>query len=292
LKTNLSGGTASALIIDACRRTGINPKELHPVVSDDHYRTLTEAGLNENQIKLSERFPINEVAFVRACLDQLQQRAVIEAVDYPSTNFDTAAAEIETHFKHDRHLTYIFPEEARLLYALAHITTPKRVAFLGSYYGYWAAWALAAMESKSDVALLDVDPSVGSLASENLMNLRRGNGARSITTDAIIFMNQADDESYDWIVLDAEGPKCGLPYDQTDKALYGVMLEAALPKLRPGGLLICHNILLSHHNDDPYFANMIRNNKRQFYKFDQLVRDNFSATVTFPTTEGVGVYRR
>lgn len=248
--------------------------------------------MNENQIKLIERFPSSEADFVAAALERLRKEGVIETTSYCTEAFEAYRTRVAASFDHAERVTYIFPEEERLLYALAEVTKPHRVAFLGSYYGYWAVWALPAISAAGGTAtLLDTDGECVSLARRNIECLGLGGSAEVVARDAITYMLESR-EHFDWVVLDAEGPKLGLPYDETDKALYYAMGTAAIERLRPGGMLICHNILLAHNGDDPYFANMIRNNQRQFYKFLPLLEASCSRRVELSSTEGVGIYRR
>lgn len=248
-------------------------------------------GLNENQIMLIERFPPDPEAFVAAALSHLAGAGAIDSVSYSSRGYESHASSVAARFEHSGNVTYIFPEEQRLLYALADIARPRRVAFVGAYYGYWAVWALPALALENGHAvLLDKDEITSALARVNIDRLSLSHMADVVCADAAAYMSASRSE-FDWIVLDVEGPKYGAPYDQTDKALYHPMLTAALPRLRDGGLLICHNMLLSHEGDNPYFANMVRNNQRQFYKFLPLVAERFSVSVHVASTEGIGVYR-
>lgn len=287
-----SGNTAAKVISAACQQASLTISQANGGVDDAAYRRLTEVGLNENQIKLIERFPANEADFVAAALERLRHAGLIETTSYSTEAFEAYRERVAIAFDHADRVTYIFPEEERLLYALAAVTKPRRVAFLGSYYGYWAMWALPAIAAAGGKAtLLDTDGECVSLARRNIERLGLGDTAEVVAGDALAYMRE-NREQFDWVVLDAEGPKLGLPYDQTDKALYYPMGAVAVERIRAGGMLICHNILLAHHTEDPYFANMIRNNERQFYKFLPFLAASCPRRVELSSTEGVGVYRR
>ncbi len=100
-------------------------------------------GLNRDQLSLTTRFPSDEEGYVDRCLLALRDAGIISSIEYPKASFDACSIQIARTYKHGSYSTYIFPEEARLLYALAYIADGTRWAFLGSYYGYWAAWAMA-----------------------------------------------------------------------------------------------------------------------------------------------------
>lgn len=51
-------------------------------------------------------------------------------------------------YQHQNSTTYIYPEEGYLIYTLAQAFQAKRAIFLGSY-GYWAAWAMPAIEAEN-----------------------------------------------------------------------------------------------------------------------------------------------
>ncbi|MFO0173769.1 MAG: hypothetical protein ACK51W_15040, partial [Aphanizomenon sp.] len=69
----------------------------------------------------------------------------------------SAEQTIRGSFEHQSAATYIYPEEGYLMLTLAQAFRAKRAIFLGSYYGYWAAWAMAALELVGGTAVL-LDP--------------------------------------------------------------------------------------------------------------------------------------
>ena len=74
-----------------------------------------------------------------------------------------------TMYDHGPFRTYIYPEEARLLFAIADILRPKAAIFLGSYYGYWARAPLAVIARHGGRAVLvDPDPQAQAVARRNL----------------------------------------------------------------------------------------------------------------------------
>lgn len=256
-----------------------------------HKSQLTSAGLNEDQIHLSSRFPLNEERIVDAILNDLFQRKMITSVDYPKEQFIQLEQKIHQHFDHGSYTTYIFPEEARLLYALTYITKPKVMIFLGSYYGYWAIWAASLLKETGGCAyLIDVDSKVLDLADKNMKVFNLESVVRLINEDAITFLAR-EKIQHDFLVVDPEGPKVGDDPDLLDKAIYYPMLKAAHPFLDKNGLVLCHNILLDNPiKEDAYFAQKIEYNYNQFTKFLPFMKENYDASAWYDTTEGVGVF--
>lgn len=295
----MKGCTAFEKIIKAITQLGLTIEDLKSAdIEDVLYRKLTELGLTENQIKLIERYPETDEKFVDNILLSLRSNGIITDVDYPKHIFDKHFQWITKEYQHMDKVTYIYPEEARLLFALTWILKPKQVAFIGSYYGYWAVWWLLANRENPDAraTLIDIDPNCCELASRNMQHLALADKCQIVNQNAEEYFGKLDStecrNQFDWLVLDAEGPKQHSNYDLTDKALYYPLAKTAVPLLSPGGLLICHNILLSHKNDDSYFKNMIINNQRQFYKFNTLLTKEFDQCFIANSTEGVGIYRK
>lgn len=255
-----------------------------------------DVGLNEDQFNLSTRFPVDERAFVAEVLEGLRQDGVIAATDYPEDEFEALRERVARQFAHEDRTTYIFPEEARLLFALCHLLAPRRTVFPGSYYGYWAVWALPGIRAAGGTAtLIDIDPDTMALAERNLTALGLADGVEFATTDAIAHGLALD--PVDLCVLDAEGPSPhsapeGIDPDLIDKAIYFPIMEATTPALRPGCLLIAHNMLLGNLTENRYFSGRIANNRAQYARFHSHLDAHYDLQRLVPSSEGVGIYRR
>lgn len=255
-----------------------------------------DVGLNEDQLNLSTRFPVDEHAFVAQVLEELERDGVIASTDYPQDEFEELRERVARQFEHGDRTTYIFPEEARLLFALCHLLAPRRTVFPGSYYGYWAVWALPGIHAAGGTAtLVDIDPGAMALAERNLTALGLAGGVVFATTDAIAHGRTL--APFDLCVLDAEGPAPhhapeGTDPDLIDKAIYFPIMEATTPALRPGGLLIAHNMLLGNLTENRYFAGRIANNQAQYARFHSHLDTHYDLQRLIPSSEGVGVYRR
>ena len=251
---------------------------------------LLKEGLNEDQIHLSTRFPLSNEQIVDFILDDLQQRDMISSVDYPKQAFAALQAQVAAEFVHDIYSTCIFPEEARLLYALTHIRKPKVMMFLGSYYGYWAVWSAAILkETGGTIYLVDTDTRALALTEINMKKFNFDSAVRYINEDAIQYMAR-EKISHDFLVINSEGPKQGPDPDLLQKAIYYPMIKTAHPYLAKSGLVLCHNILLNHPIEDAYFEMKISQNQTQFGKFLPFMLENYQAGVWYDTTAGVGVF--
>lgn len=246
--------------------------------------------LNEDQLNLSTRFPVDEEAFVDRALSAMLAAGTIESIDYPKEAFAAFRRGVHATYDHGPHLTYIFPEEERLLFALAHICAPKVAMFAGSYYGYWAVWSYPAVaEAQGRCLLVDVDEDVLALAAHNARQLGFADVVETACVDAT---HREWDLQVDFCGLDAEGPKEHNDPDLADKAIYFPIMERLSPVLRPGSLLVAHNMLLDQVEPTPYFTRKIEANLRQYAKFHRHLEQFYGSHAVVASSEGVGVYRR
>lgn len=247
--------------------------------------------LNLDQLSLSTRFPQDEEQFVDDTLAELHASGLIPHTDYPSADFTEFRARIEADWDHGNHITYIFPEEARLLFALGYVLEGLTWLFGGSYYGYWAIWAAPGVASRGGrLTLVDIDDDVMRLAERNFASVFPSVDARFRTADATDQL--AAVRSVDVFVLDAEGPKDHAEPELRDKAIYAPIMRANSRALKPGGLLIAHNMLLDNHSDCAYFAQKVTYNRRQYEEFDAHLARDYDRRVLARSSEGVGIYRR
>ncbi|MEV4335181.1 class I SAM-dependent methyltransferase [Streptomyces sp. NPDC049597] len=249
-------------------------------------------GLNEDQLNLATRLCVDDESAVDRMLVRLHSEGLLPGTGYDKDRFERFRDRMDAEFDHGGHLTYIFPEEARLLFAVAEITAPARTVFIGSYYGYWAAWALPGIAAAGGTAvLIDPDADVLQLSADNLRRLGYSDVCTFACEDAAARLERELAE-YDLVVLDAEGPAAHGPANRRGKAVYGPLTAAVTPWLRPGGLLLAHNVLLENLTDNGYFAGRIARNVEQFTGFSRIVERYYDRALDLPTSEGVGAYRR
>ena len=258
---------------------------------ESHQADLEKLGLDEDQIHLSSRLAHDEVSKVDGILYDLKGAGVIDSVEYPKQEFDAYRQQVYESYDHGQYSTYIFPDEERLLYALAHILQPKSTVFLGSYYGYWGIWAMPGIQKGGGKAcFLDVNPDVNALAERNYTEMGFAAHTEFLTKDGIGFC-ESTSQSFDLVVLDAECPKDHPNPEFRGKGIYGPLTRAVLPKLQPGATMVTHNILLENTISDSYFENKIKKNQLQLASYLDITMSQFAFSKGYNTTEGTGVYK-
>ncbi|HEX3147663.1 MAG TPA: class I SAM-dependent methyltransferase [Gemmataceae bacterium] len=196
------------------------------------------------------------------------------------------------HYDHGGYPTYIYPEEAILLFALGDILKPRRAAFLGSYYGYWASWVLPGiLERGGRAVLIDPDENAQRVAQANLGKFGSSGGVEFATITGERFLDDTPD-NFDLVVIDAENPRDHPDPEQRGKRVYAPLLRHALPRLAPGAVVVCHNILLKNTLQGEFFQALLARNEDELGPFMALAGCELESFTEFTSTEGVGVGRR
>ncbi|CAJ3410683.1 O-methyltransferase [Burkholderia pseudomallei] len=252
---------------------------------------LVGRGVPANDVHFAKRFPVSIDAAVEHAFAELAPMGLARPAGFPAV-CARAAARIGRGFDHQGLGTYIYPEEGRLLLAIALAFQPRNAVFLGSYYGYWAAWALPAIVAcGARAVLVDPDPRVAEVARRSLARLYPG--ARvEIVCDTGEHYLAGGGGPFDLVVLDAELPRDHVDPTRRGKGVYAHLLRAALPRLAERSLLVCHNILFRDHSGCAFFDDVIARNREELAPFLALVAREYDCFVECPTTEGVGVGMR
>jgi predicted O-methyltransferase YrrM len=263
--------------------------DLHRLI-DERAHELQAAGVPPSDVPFMKRFPRLPHACVERCLVDLERRDIVRPAQCDWAELKRIERTM-AGYDHGPFKTYIYPEEGLVLAAIAGIVRPRHAIFLGSYYGYWAHWALPAIAAAGGRTTL-VDPSAEccAVAGRNL----RANGLADAVDIAVMrgenFLADTA-QTYDLVVLDAENPRDHPEPEQRGKRVYHSLTSACLPRLAPGALLVCHNILFSDATGDPSFAQVIARNRDELGEFAALVGRRFKPFVEYRTTEGVGIGR-
>jgi predicted O-methyltransferase YrrM len=256
---------------------------------DSVAHALVNAGLPAEDVHFAKRYPASEAEFVAGQLKRLAQCGVLPSAEYNSGWYDRLAADIRTAHYHGPFKTYIYPEEARLLFAFANVIRPREVIFLGSYYGYWAHSALATIVAHGGRAVLvDPDPRAQDVARRNLERAGLAGAVEIEITTGEEYLSKCS-RQFDLVVLDAEGPRTHPDPEQRGKAIYGYLMKYALSHMPPGAYLICHNILFDDIVGCGYFDHIIARNRDELGAFLDLVGREFRQFVECSSTEGVGI---
>jgi predicted O-methyltransferase YrrM len=136
--------------------------------------------------------------------------------------------------------------DGRLLRILAESTGAKHVVELGTSIGYSGLWFCLALE-RTDGKLTTFEIDEGRAATARA-NFKRA----EVESRAKLILGDAHEK-----VSTVEGP-VDIVFLDADKEGYLDYLEKLLPKLRPGGLVIAHNV--SERQADPKYLKAITTN--------------------------------
>ena len=156
--------------------------------------------------------------------------------------FDEYREYIRKNYNHGEFFTCIYPEDEQLLYAIAKIAQPKTAFLAGSYYGYFAIWAMKTIKEKGGTFVLaDVDSEVCELSRENFEKLGYGDNVNVYCEDAEKILSERT-ETIDMLLLDATGRWDDPRPEYRGKRIYGSFLKAAKHLLKKGSVIVIHNM--------------------------------------------------
>lgn len=124
----------------------------------------------------------------------------------------------------------IGPTCGRLLYQLARLIGARRVFEMGSAIGYSTIWLARAVGESGSVFYTDGDPENARRAKGYLERAGVANRVQVLVGDAFEMLDTV------------KGP-FDLIFNDVDKHQYPLVFEKALPRIRPGGLLVTDNAL-------------------------------------------------
>ncbi len=190
---------------------------------------------------------------------------------------DSVVKEMEDYAEeHD--IPIIGPAVARLLTLLAQASGAERIFEMGSAIGYSTVWLARAAGTQGKVIYTDGDPEKAKRAE---VYFRMAGVAKRIEVqvgDALALVKKAPG-------------KFDLIFNDVDKKQYPAALQAALPKLKRGGLFITDNTLWSGKAarppaDDDRDTKAIQEFNRLVYASKELY------SVLIPLRDGVTVCRK
>lgn len=142
---------------------------------------------------------------------------------------DPVRAEMEA-LATKRGFPIVGPLVGRFLALLVELTGARRVLEMGSGFGYSALWFARALPDDGEVILTEYDAGDCDRARRFLEAGGVAGKASFLVGDALQLVPELDG-AFDIVLIDV------------DKEQYPDALEIALPKVRPGGLLIADNVL-------------------------------------------------
>ena len=173
------------------------------------------------------------------------ETATFESAPVPKTEAEKHILEVlaDMRANQSRGMMNVPPEDGRLLRLLAETAGAKHVVEIGTSNGYSGIWfCLALRTTGGKLTTYEIDKGRAALARDNFK--RAG-------VEPIVTLVEGD--------AHAEVPKLEGPIDilflDADKEGYIDYLEKLLPLLRPGGLIVAHN--MNARQADPRFVKAI-----------------------------------
>ncbi len=174
----------------------------------------------------------------------------------------------------ERSFPIVGPQVGRLLFVIARAISARRVIELGSGFGYSAYWFAGAVGPEGRVVLTESSPE---RAAEARRFLARGGLAERTQIEIGDALEIAGRVEGDFDIV----------FNDIDKERYPEVLPRACALLRPGGLLICDNML--------WFGTVLEERPQQasttgVQTLTRLLResDEFE-TVVLPVRDGVSI---
>jgi caffeoyl-CoA O-methyltransferase len=131
-----------------------------------------------------------------------------------------------------RALPLVHPASARLLRTLVVATGARRILEIGTAIGYSAIWMAQALPADGLLISLEKDAGRAAVARANVTRAGLSERVSIIVGEASRYLHKV------------AGP-FDLVFQDSDKHLYEPMLRRSIDLLRPGGLLVCDNVLWS-----------------------------------------------
>ena len=200
------------------------------------------AGFGEYNIEHISMTPPDDRMPAEKILGYLKDNNMIPPCENMYEGFDEYRKYIRENYDHGEFFTCIYPEDERLLYAAAKITRPKSMFVAGSYYGFFAIWAMKTIAENGGAAVLsDVDGEVCELARANFTRLGYGEYTEVCCEDASDLLARRA-EPIDMLVLDATGNHEDPRPEYRGKRIYGAFLKDAKRLLHKNSVIVIHNM--------------------------------------------------
>ncbi len=175
-----------------------------------------------------------------------EARTPIENVPLPKDEEEKKILDALQQSRQGPRYANVSEADGRLLRLLAETSGAKLVVEIGTSTGESGIWfALALRKTGGKLITHDIDPDRAAIAAENFQKA----GVDGLIT---IVLGDAHEK-----VKDIEGP-IDILFLDADKSGYLDYLDKLVPKIRPGGLIIAHNMV--HPTPDPKYLEAITKN--------------------------------
>ncbi|HEY6930050.1 MAG TPA: O-methyltransferase [Thermoanaerobaculia bacterium] len=177
----------------------------------------------------------------------------------------------------EQNIPIVGPAVATLLATLATSIAARRVFELGSAIGYSTAFFASAVGASGKVFYTDGDPQNARAARGYLSRLGIAERVEFGTGEAIGLLQKTKGD-FDVVFVDI------------DKEGYPAALEAAAPRVRPGGYLLADNVLWSGRVVDAGIRDAATEGIREFNR-RLFARGDFTSVIV-PLRDGVAIARK
>jgi caffeoyl-CoA O-methyltransferase len=201
----------------------------------------------------------------RALLVCLPLALVSQAVAQQVTDLDKLLGELEKYGP-AHGMKNVPRDHGRFLQMLVEATQAKRVLEIGASNGYSGLWfARGLRHTGGKLLTIEYDKTRGGEARENFKKAGVDDLITLHLDDAFKVIPQLEGQ-FDIIFLDAWKPD------------YKKFFDLSLPKLRPGGLFLAHNAVMSA-KDMPDFLQAVQNHPQLLTNIVQIGADGFAMSV-------------
>ena len=172
-------------------------------------------------------------------------KAAVEGAPQANSDIERKVLPILEELDHNRRGTMNVPrEDGRMLRLLAESIDAKTIVEIGTSNGFSGLWfSLALAKTGGHLTTFDIDPGRSALARENFHRAGVENMITMVLGDA-----------HETLLKHVQGP-VDLVFIDADKPGYLDYLKKILPLVRPGGLILSHN--MASPKPDPEFVKAI-----------------------------------
>ena len=211
------------------------------VLADESITGVIGSIIKENA-KLNTLLHDEDKMPTEAIVAYLAENNMIPSHEHKYDGFNEYRQFIYENYNHSGYYTSVHPEDEYLLYAISAIMQPKNAFIAGSYFGYFAVWAMNTISKNGGICVLsDIDRRACALAKENFKRLGFESSSKIMCEDAVKLL-LAQEEPIDLLLIDAVGDWNDRRPDYRGKQIYVPMLKAASHALVKGSTIVMHNI--------------------------------------------------
>ena len=238
---------------------------------------------------LVSRYPSSFDENVETITRDLHEAGFVGSIP-PWDGFEAFRQVMRERYDHAEKCTSINHDEAWVLYNISAAVRPRRLVAIGSYYGYWTAWAMPGVEAADGKAVL-IDPDEGDCALAQHNFDRLGHGQRTM-----VVPRKAEDvlprmkKQVDMVLLDAAGSHDHPDPTYRGKGIYAHLIGEVFDKLKDGGLLVVHNDYRRDVGGNRLCQAELDEADAQLAPFHEFCAGHFRKCYVAATPDGVGVY--